>query len=240
MERRLKTRQSKLYRATHEFVPSMTSQSSMLITAGPTHEPVDAVRYIANRSSGRMGIALAEAAASRGSSVTLLLGPTPSAPPQHSQIRVRRFLTTADLQGLLAEQWPEHSVLIMAAAVADYRPCHPADPLAKHPRQQGPWTLELEATPDLLAEVAAAGRPDQLTVGFALGPPDGLLETARAKLTAKHIDAIVANGLQTMGDDRIQATLILRDGRELLQAECTKQEFAHWLLEQVEQLRVGR
>ncbi|MCH7798633.1 MAG: phosphopantothenoylcysteine decarboxylase [Planctomycetes bacterium] len=218
----------------------MTSKPSILITAGPTHEPVDAVRYIANRSSGRMGIALAEAAASRGSSVTLLLGPTPSAPPHHSQIRVRRFRTTADLQGLLADLWPEHSILIMAAAVADYRPSKPADHMEKRPRQQGRWTLELEATPDLLAEAAAASRPDQVTVGFALGPPDRLLDTARDKLRAKHIDAIVANGLRTMGDDRIQATLILRDGREISRPECPKREFADWLLEQVELLRVGR
>ncbi len=208
----------------------------MLITAGPTHEPIDAVRYIANRSSGRMGIALAEAAASRGDSVTLLLGPTPSAPPQHSQIRVRRFRTAADLQGLMAELWPDHSVLIMAAAVADYRPSHPADPTVKRPRQQGPWTLELEATPDLVAEAAAASRPDQITVGFALGPPDSLLETARAKLAAKQIDAIVANPLRTMDDDRIQATLILRDGRELSRPECSKPQFADWLLQQLEQL----
>lgn len=215
----------------------MTSKSSMLITAGPTHEPIDAVRYIANRSSGRMGIALAEAAASRGNSVTLLLGPTPSAPPQHSQIRVRRFRTAADLQGLLAELWPGHSTLIMVAAVADYRPCHPADPLEKRPRQHGPWTLELESTPDLLAEAAAASRPDQVTVGFALGPPDRLLDAARAKLAAKHIDAIVANPLRTMGDNRIQATLILRDGRELSRPECSKPEFAHWLLKQVEAIK---
>ena len=212
----------------------------MLITAGPTHEPIDAVRYIANRSSGRMGIALAEAAASLGNSVTLLLGPTPTAPPQHSQIRVRRFLTTADLQGLLAKSWPGHSTLIMAAAVADYRPSHPADPLGKRSRQQGSWTLELEATPDLLAEAAAASRPDQVTVGFALGPPDGLLEAARAKLAAKQIDAIVANPLRTMDDDRIQATLILRDGRELSPPECSKPEFAMWLLQQVEKVREDR
>ena len=172
--------------------------------------------------------------------MTLLLGPTPSAPPQHSQIRVQRFRTAAQLQDLLADLWPDHAVLIMAAAVADYRPSKPADPLEKRPRQQGPWTLELEPTPDLLAEAAAARRPDQVTVGFALGPPEGLLETARAKLRAKDIDAIVANPLRTIGNDQIQATLILRDGRELSRPECSKQEFANWLLEQVELLRVGQ
>ncbi len=208
----------------------------MLITAGPTHEPVDAVRYIANRSSGRLGIALAEAAAARRDRVTLLLGPTPSLPPQHSQVTTRRFQTTAELQGLLRDLWPGHSVLIMAAAVADYRPARNPGNTEKRPRGDGPWMLELEPTPDLLAEAAVNARPDQLTVGFALGPTDGLLERARQKLAAKHVDAIVANPLETMGADRIQATLLLRDGRELSMPECSKAQFAVWLLDRVEEM----
>ena len=211
----------------------------MLITAGPTHEPVDAVRYIANRSSGRLGIALAEAAAARRDRVTLLLGPTPSSPPQHSQVTTRRFQTTAELQVLLRDLWQDHSVLIMAAAVADYRPSRVPAPTEKRPRGDGPWMLELEPTPDLLAEAAGNARPDQLTVGFALGPAAGLLDGARAKLAAKHVDAIVANPLQTMGADRIQATLLLRDGRELSLPECSKAQFAVWLLDRVEELAQG-
>jgi len=208
----------------------------MLITAGPTHEPVDAVRYIANRSSGRLGIALAEAAAARRDHVTLLLGPTLSSPPQHSHVTTRRFQTTAELQDLLRDLWPDHSVLIMAAAVADYRPAHSPGRTEKRPRGDGPWTLELEPTPDLLAEAAANARPEQLTVGFALGPADGLLESARSKLAAKDVDAIVANPLETMGAERIQATLLLRDGRELSLPECSKARFAEWLLDRVEEL----
>ena len=211
----------------------------MLITAGPTHEPVDAVRYIANRSSGRLGIALAEAAAARRDRVTLLLGPTLSSPPQHSQVTTRRFQTTAELQVLLRDLWQGHSVLIMAAAVADYRPARVPAPTEKRPREDGPWMLELEPTPDLLAEAAGNARPDQLTVGFALGPADGLLDRARAKLAAKHVDAIVANPLKTMGADRIQATLLLRDGRELSLPECSKAQFAVWLLDRVEELAHG-
>src|SRR5262245_9381568 len=94
----------------------------ILITAGPTHEPIDRVRYIANRSSGRMGLALAQAAIARGLRTTLLLGPTHLEPPNHSLLKTLRFRTTAELQNLLARYWPKHDVLFMAAAVADYRP----------------------------------------------------------------------------------------------------------------------
>ena len=211
----------------------------MLITAGPTHEPIDAVRYIANRSSGRLGIALAEAAAARRDRVTLLLGPTPSSPPHHSQVTTHRFQTTAELQDLLRDLWKGHSVLIMVAAVADYRPAHCPGKTDKRPRGDGPWMLELEPTPDLLAEAAGNARPDQLTVGFALGPADGLLDRAREKLAAKHVDAIVANPLETMDADRIQATLLLRDGRELSAPESSKAKFAVWLLDRVDELAQG-
>ena len=120
---------------------------SVLITAGPTHEPIDAVRYIANRSSGRMGIALAEAATSRGIRTTLLLGPTALAPPVHSQLTTRRFRTAEELQTLLADAWPDHDILFMAAAVADFRPADPVAPDTKLVRRGGDLTLRLEPTP---------------------------------------------------------------------------------------------
>jgi phosphopantothenoylcysteine decarboxylase/phosphopantothenate--cysteine ligase len=207
----------------------------VLITAGPTQEPIDAVRYLANRSTGRMGIALAEASASRGRQTTLLLGPTPLAPTEHSRLTTIRFRTTEDLQGLLAEHWPDHGVLIMAAAVADYRPAEPGGPSAKHKRRGGTWNLQLEATPDLLGKLAAITRPGQLTVGFALEPADRLLASAREKLAAKNLDAIVANPLETIGSERIEAMVVLRDGRTLAPPgpECTKRQFAEWLLDQL-------
>ena len=90
----------------------------VLITAGPTHEPIDAVRYIGNRSSGKMGLALANATLRRGWPTTLLLGPTAINPPDHSQLTTIRFQSAADLRQLLAEYWPKHDVLFMAAAVA--------------------------------------------------------------------------------------------------------------------------
>ena len=208
---------------------------SVLITAGPTHEPVDAVRYLANRSSGRLGLALAEAAASHGHRVTLLLGPTPLVPPDTTRMALHRFRTAAELQGLLSEHWPSHDVLLMAAAVADYRPvCEQR--LEKIPRQGQRLMLELEATPDLLSELSAVTRPDQTVIGFALEPADRLEDLAKRKLEAKRLNAIVANPLETMDSENITAIVYLRDGRVLTPPRAlTKSAFAEWLLENMEQ-----
>lgn len=210
----------------------------ILITAGPTHEPIDAVRYIANRSSGRLGIALAETAADAGWQVTLLLGPTPRS-TTHSAVRLRRFQSTADLEALLREELPGCDVLVMAAAVADYRPRPPATPIAqtKLKRVQQTLTLELEPTPDLLAGCSARRAPGQKLVGFALEPRDRLMESARAKLERKNVDMIVANPLETMDADSIEATLVARDGRTwTTDGSITKDAFAPWLLERIEAL----
>lgn len=204
----------------------------VLITAGPTHEPIDAVRYIANRSSGRMGIALAEAAETRGHRTTLLLGPSPLCPPEGTAIRTIRFRTTADLEGLLADEWPSHDVLIMAAAVADFRPAAPARD-GKLRRQGERMSLELEPTPDLLAGLAGSTRPDQRVIGFALEPADELAASAREKLSRKGLDAIVANPLETMDAEDVTATLILRDGTAIeAPPDLPKAAFASWLLDQ--------
>src|SRR5688572_11381267 len=170
----------------------------VLITAGPTHEPIDQVRYVGNRSSGRMGIALAQAAIARGWPTTLALGPTELQPPNGSHLRTIRFQTAAQLEALLREQWPTHDVLLMAAAVADYRPAIPAGSL-KIKRGERPLTIELEPTPDLLLGLAEINRPGQLIIGFALEPQERLLESARRKLQSKRLHAIVANPLETMG-----------------------------------------
>jgi phosphopantothenoylcysteine decarboxylase/phosphopantothenate--cysteine ligase len=196
----------------------------MLVTAGPTHEPIDAVRYIGNRSSGRTGLAIANAAAERGLPTTLLLGPIDYASlreglPQDSHVRVIRFQTTSDLERLLHGEWPNHDVLVMAAAVADYRPKRRGDGVADAPagklrRRDVGLTLELESTPDLLAGLAGMTRPDQCVIGFALEPREALLDTAIEKMSRKHLDAIVANPLETMGSDVIEAIVLLRDGRQ--------------------------
>ena len=217
--------------------------TALLITAGPTHEPIDAVRYLANRSSGRLGIALAKAATRRGFRTTLLLGPTPLPPPcpaGGSQPTTVRFQTTADLEALLAAHWPDHDVLIMAAAVGDYRPAHP-EPSGKRPRR-GTWSLELEATPDLVKKLAAGSRPDQTLIGFALEPADRLPDEARRKLSDKGLSAIVANPLETMGRDEIRATLLLPDGRTLAPSggACSKRDFAAWLLDQLGKVEMSK
>lgn len=224
----------------------------LLVTAGPTHEPIDSVRYIANRSSGRVGIALAETAAARGWDTTLLLGPTPRE-PTNPRVRVERFQTTADLQALLASHFPGCDALIMAAAVADYRPKPNQGPLCdgefapvapaprpfKLRREGTPLRLELEPTPDLLAEVSRTRRPDQSVVGFALEPEERLMESALSKLSRKRLDAIVANPLETMDSPSIRATLVFADGRSERTPSAaagdgiSKDAFAVWLLDRL-------
>ena len=208
----------------------------MLITAGPTHEPIDAVRYLANRSSGRMGIALAEAAVTHPHTVTLLLGPTHIQPPNSSQIHTIRFQTTADLQALLAEHWANHDVLIMAAAVADFRPAR-VDLTVKKRREERGLRLDLEATPDLLAEVAASRRPEQTIIGFALEPQTQLLASAWEKLQRKGADAIIANPLRTIDSETVSAVVVLRTGQTMRPpADCSKREFADWLLRRLPEI----
>lgn len=217
----------------------------ILITAGPTHEPIDAVRFIGNRSSGRMGLAIAEAAAARGCPVTLLMGPAPIPPTMaRSDVHLERFRTTADLQAALVRLWPAHDLLVMAAAVADYRPSPSSTgdvSGGKMKRTGGPLILELESTPDLLAGTAAASRPDQTLVGFALEPPERLLESARDKLVRKGVHAIVANPLETMDDEQVAGTLVTPDGlRRPEPPRCSKPRFAAWLIEAVLELHAGR
>lgn len=216
----------------------------LVITAGPTQEPIDAVRYLGNRSSGRLGIALACEAAGRGHDVTLLLGPTPRQ-CDDSRVRVVRFRTTADLQLLLREAVPACDALIMAAAVADYRPvvrshagAPPIDPSThKLPRQGGPLSIDLVPTPDLLAERVQARRPGQVFVGFALEPRERLVDSARAKLARKGVDMIVANPLETMDAETIEATLVHAGGAvEPAGSMTSKEAFAPWLLDRVERL----
>jgi phosphopantothenoylcysteine decarboxylase/phosphopantothenate--cysteine ligase len=226
------------------------AKKTVLITAGPTHEPIDAVRYLGNRSSGRVGIALAQAAAERGHEVTLLLGPTDRTCPD-SRVRVERFRTTSDLQRLLEARAGLSDVVIMAAAVADYRPV--ADPAllaeahGKLKRGEA-MTLRLEPTPDLLAgiglnrrrlggvggEGGVGSQGGQVIVGFALEPTERLLTSARAKLVRKGVDYIVANRLETMDAEGIEAVLVGRDGSEVSTGgTMDKAAFGMWLMDRL-------
>jgi phosphopantothenoylcysteine decarboxylase/phosphopantothenate--cysteine ligase len=207
-------------------------QPRLLLTAGPTHEPIDEVRYLANRSSGRLGIALAEGAAARGWSVTLLLGPT-SRGCSDTRVQTHRFRTTADLESLLHEHLPDCDALVMAAAVADYRPVS-APTGAKIRRSGERMSLELESTPDLLAGCSRRRRPEQLLVGFALEPRRELDASARRKLERKGVDLIVANPLETMDADSIEATLYGPDGVvDATGRPILKVAFADWLLDRI-------
>ncbi len=172
----------------------------------------------------------------RNMTVTLLLGPTLLTAPCGSQMTTWRFQTTDDLKRLLATHWPQHDVLFMAAAVADYRPVQPKLP-GKLPRSSQPWTLQLEPTPDLLGELASITRPDQIAIGFALEPADRLCDTAFQKLVSKKLAAIIAHPLETMDSDRISATVLLRDGRAISpDSELSKRRFADWLLDHLEEI----
>lgn len=210
----------------------MSRARRLLITAGPTHEPIDAVRYVGNRSSGRLGIGLAEAGRDAGWDVTLLLGPSAQEPP--AGVCTLRFETTADLAALLDQHFSVCDVLIMAAAVADYRPRGSGRP--KLPRSDAGLVLEFEPTPDLVAACAARKRPDQFVIGFALEDPATLTARAPAKLRTKRLDAIVANPLQTMGADEICALVFTADGQILSPAPgheprpVSKTAFARWLI----------
>jgi phosphopantothenoylcysteine decarboxylase/phosphopantothenate--cysteine ligase len=216
----------------------VTRARHMLITAGPTHEPIDAVRYIANRSSGRMGLALAEAARDAGWNVTLLLGPVAlEAPPG---VRTFSFESAADLAALLEQHFSVCDVLIMAAAVADYRPRR-VDESKLAPGAAG-LTLELEATPDLVAACATRKRPNQRIIGFALEESPALEQRAIQKLQRKALDAIVANPLPTMGAADVTATVITATGGKVRvpsaprgAAALSKTDFARWLIEWLDQ-----
>lgn len=215
----------------HPF-PKGTETPRLLITAGPTHEPIDAVRYLGNRSSGRLGIELADQAVNLGWPAHLLLGPTHLL-PQNNQTQLTRFGSTANLASALNSTLSDCDILIMAAAVADYTPAAPSLHAKIRRSESEPLTVELKPTPDLLAACSKAARPDQLLVGFALEPADGLHEAATGKLRRKGVDLIVANPLETMEAEDIEATLIASEPLHQFEQESSKLskvEFAAWLL----------
>ena len=205
----------------------------LLITAGPTREPIDDVRFISNRSSGRMGLALADAAVEAGHEVTLLLGPVMILTSAADRYQVHRFETCAELEALLGEHFPGQDALVMAAAVADYRPASRSS--GKMPRAEG-LELRLEPTPDLVAQVAAGKRPEQRVVAFALELEDQLEDRALAKMRRKGVDAIVANPLATMDATTIHPVWMTASGAVQRPGGMEKPRFASWLVERVEEL----
>ena len=182
----------------------------IVVTAGPSREPLDPVRYLSNRSSGKMGYALAQAAARRGAQVTLVSGPTALAPP--TGVRTVPVVTAEEMRGAVLAEFESATAVFMAAAVADYRP-HAAA-AQKMKRGDGSLSVEFVPNPDIVAELAARKR-HQVVVGFA-AETESLLANARAKLEKKNLDLLVANDVTQVGSgfdvDTNVVTLLDRDG----------------------------
>ena len=209
---------------------------TLLVTAGPTEEPLDAVRYLSNRSSGKMGYALAEAGRRRGARVTLVTGPTRLDPP--AGVQAERVRTADEMAGAVLAHLDEASVVLMAAAVADFRPTEFRSQKIK--KQKWPARLELKSTHDILGEVARRHRAHQLVVGFA-AETDRVLENAARKLKAKRLDFIVVNDVTQQGAgfevDTNIVTLLFPDGREKLLGKMPKLDVANRILDEVVTLR---
>jgi phosphopantothenoylcysteine decarboxylase/phosphopantothenate--cysteine ligase len=207
-----------------------------LITVGATREEIDPVRFISNRSSGRMGFALAEAALKRGGEVTLVTGITSVNPPAGA--RVVRALSAEEMSQAVAQEIANHSVFIGAAAIADYRPAQRAEQKIKKSDEQ--ITLTLERTPDVLSEVAAARANGMLVVGFA-AETENVIANAKEKLQRKKLDAIVANDVTREGsgfDTATNAITIITNGSEAVELPLlSKREAADRILDVIVSLR---
>jgi phosphopantothenoylcysteine decarboxylase/phosphopantothenate--cysteine ligase len=213
----------------------------MIVTAGPTYEDVDPVRYLGNRSSGRMGFAIAAEAARRGAEVTLIAGPTAiEAPPVRQVVRVRR---AAEMHEAVMSRVDEADVVVMAAAVADYEPADPAP--QKLSKDVEVLTLVLKRTPDILGDLGrrrlAAGR-GPILVGFAAETAD-VERRATAKRTNKHVDLIVANDVSAPGAgfdvETNEVMIIAADGSVHLPLQ-SKAKVASALLDRIEALVAAR
>jgi phosphopantothenoylcysteine decarboxylase/phosphopantothenate--cysteine ligase len=200
------------------------AERRIVVTAGPTHEPIDAVRFLGNRSSGRMGIALAAEAHARGADVTLVLGPGTVAPP--SALRVIRIETAEQMRDAVLDAADDADAIIMAAAVADFRPASAA--AGKLKKDAGPPDVRLVPTSDILAELGE--RPgERILVGFAAETTD-LEAQGRSKLERKHLDLIVVNEVGRagtgFGSETNDAMILARDGDDEPLRTWTKRELA--------------
>lgn len=197
----------------------------LLITAGPTREHLDPVRFLSNAATGRIGLALARRAKELGHRVALVLGPTPLEPPQVDELV--RVTTAEEMHAAVEARFSRCDGLIAAAAPCDFRPAVRSP--VKLKKGEGPPTPALEPTPDILAEMARR-RTGQLLVGFCLETED-LEERARAKLREKGLDLIVANGPEAMGAGHQDALLITADGETTRLRDVTKDSLAGAILE---------
>jgi phosphopantothenoylcysteine decarboxylase/phosphopantothenate--cysteine ligase len=214
----------------------------ILITAGPTREPIDEVRYISNRSSGRMGAALISAALKQNHQITAIVGPLSIPLPQGIQ-RID-IETAAEMQQAVMQQFPNHELLIMAAAVADYRPVT-TNP-GKLPSCES-LSIQFESTPDIIALASQSKRADQRTIAFSLesavrpnSPMPGGIERARQKMLRKNVDLMVFNPTETMESPTVQSVLLYPDGRSEQLHSREKADFADILLRRATDLFTAR
>ena len=209
----------------------------VLVTAGGTREPIDSVRFIGNRSSGRMGYALAGEAARRGATVTVVAANVALEPPPG--VEVIAVGTAAELGDVSEERFDHCDVLLMAAAVADFRPAAPAENKLK--KDAGVPTIELEPTADVLSGLAARRRSGQVLVGFAAEHGHDAVAYGRGKLEHKDLDMVVVNDISLSGvgfdAPENEVTVLFRDGGERLVSRTSKKQVAQVVLDEVERLR---
>jgi phosphopantothenoylcysteine decarboxylase / phosphopantothenate---cysteine ligase len=212
----------------------------VLVTAGGTREPIDSVRFVGNRSSGRMGYALAREAARRGAEVTVIAANVALDPPRG--VRVLGVHTAAELAAACRSELGACDLLLMGAAVADFRPAGPVDRKIK--KDQGVPTIELERTEDVLSALAEVRREDQTIVGFAAEHGDRAVEYGRGKLDRKRLDAIVVNDISDAGIgfeyNENEVTILTADGAERHVPRARKERVAQAVLDEVERLRRAR
>jgi len=209
---------------------------TVLITAGPTQEPLDPVRYLSNRSSGKMGYALAAAAAERGARVILVSWPVTLAPP--SRVELISVKTAVEMRQAVMDHLEQATMVIKAAAVADYHRANP--PKQKVKKTAARLSLELDPTPDILAEVGRK-KGDRLLVGFA-AETENLIEEARRKMQSKNCDMVVANlvsqpGIGFESDDN-EVTLVLSTGDAIPVERASKNSIAHRIFDEMMKLRL--
>lgn len=211
----------------------------VLVTAGPTREPVDPVRFVSNRSSGRMGVAVAAAAWRRGADVTLVAGPLDIQPPVG--VTVISVETTAEMATAVGAGLTVADVLVMAAAPADFRAASPAE--SKIRKSSAPDSIALAPTTDILSDTRALRKPGSVIVGFAL-ETDDLIASAKSKLAAKGLDLVVANSATEegagFGTETNKVTLLDAHGSTEVLPLMPKSEVADAILDRVERLLDGR
>jgi phosphopantothenoylcysteine decarboxylase/phosphopantothenate--cysteine ligase len=222
------------------LTPPTCAGLRVLVTAGGTREPIDSVRFVGNRSSGRMGYALAREAASRGAEVTVIAANVGLQVP--SGARIINVQTAAELADACGNELDGCDVLMMSAAVADFRPAGPVNRKLK--KDQGIPKLELEATEDVLGLLADRRRPDQVIVGFAAEHGEDAVELGRGKLERKRLDAIVVNDISRAGigfdSEENEVTILTVDGGERHVPRARKELVARAVLDEVERLRTRK